>query len=94
MYQIIQKLASNVVDHGFEPWSCQTKDYNTGIYCFSATLCIDGHFFHQYQQNKQRSLNTKNKNVNRPGLGQTQKCGGVKQIQVNSAPSIVIWAPR
>jgi hypothetical protein len=33
-----------VVDHGFEPWSCQTKDYNTDISCFSATLCIDGHF--------------------------------------------------
>ena len=36
----------------------------------------------------------KNKNANRPSLGQTQKCRGVKQIQVISAPNIVIWAPR
>jgi hypothetical protein len=36
----------------------------------------------------------KKKNANRPGLGQTQKCGCVKRIQVTSAPNIVIWAPR
>ena len=39
---MIQKLTSNVVDDGFESWSCQIKDNKTGICCFSATLCIDG----------------------------------------------------
>ena len=29
-------LASSAVDHGFEPQSGQTKDYNIGICCFSA----------------------------------------------------------
>ena len=29
-------LASNAVDHGFEPRSGQTKDYEIGICCFSA----------------------------------------------------------
>ena len=28
-------LASSAVDHGFEPCSCQTKDYKIGICCFS-----------------------------------------------------------
>ena len=28
-------LASSVVDHGFEPWSDQTKDCNISICCFS-----------------------------------------------------------
>jgi hypothetical protein len=36
----------------------------------------------------------KNKNANRPSLGQTQKCRGVKQIQVISAPNIVIDTTR
>jgi hypothetical protein len=26
----------SVVDHGFEPWSGQAKDYKIGICCFSA----------------------------------------------------------
>ena len=29
-------LASGVVDHVFEPWTGQTKDYKIGIGCFSA----------------------------------------------------------
>jgi hypothetical protein len=29
-------LALSVVDHGFEPWSRQTKGYEIGICCFSA----------------------------------------------------------
>ena len=29
-------LTSSVVDHGIEPYSGQTKDYNIGICCFSA----------------------------------------------------------
>jgi hypothetical protein len=29
-------LCSSVVDHGFESWSAQTKDYEIGICCFSA----------------------------------------------------------
>jgi len=29
-------LASSAVDRGFEPQSCQTKDYKIGICCFSA----------------------------------------------------------
>ena len=28
---MVSVLASIVVDHGFEPWSGQTKDYNIGI---------------------------------------------------------------
>ena len=33
---MVSVLASNAVDHGFEPRSGQTKDYNIGICCFSA----------------------------------------------------------
>ena len=29
-------LASSVVDHGFEPWSSQTKNYEISICCFYA----------------------------------------------------------
>jgi hypothetical protein len=29
-------LAWSAVDHGFEPWSVQTKDYEIDICCFSA----------------------------------------------------------
>jgi hypothetical protein len=29
-------LASSGVDRGFEPWLGQIKDYNIGIFCFSA----------------------------------------------------------
>jgi hypothetical protein len=28
---IVRVLASSVVDHGFEPWSVQPKDYEIGI---------------------------------------------------------------
>ena len=33
---MVSVLASSVVDHGFENRSDQTKDYEIGIYCFSA----------------------------------------------------------
>ena len=33
---MVSLLASGAVDRGFDPWSGQTKDYKTGIYCFSA----------------------------------------------------------
>jgi hypothetical protein len=33
---MVSMLASSGVDRGFEPWSGQTKDYEIGIYCFSA----------------------------------------------------------
>jgi hypothetical protein len=33
---MVSVLASSVVDRGFEPRSGQTKDYKTGICCFSA----------------------------------------------------------
>ena len=33
---MVSVLASSVVDRGFESRSGQTKDYNTGICCFSA----------------------------------------------------------
>ena len=33
---MVSVLASSVVDRGFKPWSDQTKDYKTGICCFSA----------------------------------------------------------
>ena len=33
---MVSMLASSVVDHGFEPWSGQTKDYKIGICCIFA----------------------------------------------------------
>ena len=33
---MVRVLASSVVDRGFEPRSCQTKDYKIGIFCLSA----------------------------------------------------------
>jgi len=33
---IVSELASSALDHGFEPRSGQTKDYDIGICCFSA----------------------------------------------------------
>jgi len=33
---MVSMLTSSAVDHGFELWSGQTKDYNIGICCFSA----------------------------------------------------------
>ena len=33
---MVSVLASNAIDRGFEPQSGHTKDYNTGICCFSA----------------------------------------------------------
>jgi hypothetical protein len=33
---MVSVLTSSAVDRGFEPRSGQTKDYNIGIYCFSA----------------------------------------------------------
>jgi hypothetical protein len=33
---MVSMLASDVVDHGFEPRSGQIKDYKIGICCFSA----------------------------------------------------------
>ena len=33
---MVSMLVSSVVDHGFEPRSGQTKDYKSGICCFSA----------------------------------------------------------
>ena len=32
---MVSMLASSTVDRGFEPLSCQTKDYKIGICCFS-----------------------------------------------------------
>ena len=34
--EMVRVLASSVVDRGFDPRSCQTKDYTIGICCFSA----------------------------------------------------------
>ena len=33
---LVRVIASNAVDHGFDPWSGPTKDYKSGICCFSA----------------------------------------------------------
>jgi hypothetical protein len=33
---MVSMLVSSAVDHGFEPWSGQTKDFKIGICCFSA----------------------------------------------------------
>jgi hypothetical protein len=30
---MVSKLATGVIDLGFEPWSRQTKDYEIGIFC-------------------------------------------------------------
>jgi hypothetical protein len=93
-----------VVDHGFKPWSCQTKDYEIGISCFSATLCIDGNFFHQYQQNKQLPLTsnhwTQKTKIQTDLAWDRHKNVDVlnefKSLQhlVKSAPNIVILAPK
>ena len=32
---MVSMLTSSVADHGFELWSCQTKDYKIGICCLS-----------------------------------------------------------
>jgi hypothetical protein len=32
---MVSVLVSSVVDHGFEPLSGQTKDYEIGVCCFS-----------------------------------------------------------
>ena len=33
---MVSMLVSSAIDHGFVPWSGQTKDYKFGICCFSA----------------------------------------------------------
>ena len=33
---MVSVLNSSAIDHVFEPWSGQTKDYKIGICCFSA----------------------------------------------------------
>ena len=33
---MVSLLASSAIDCGYEPWSCQTKDYKIGICCFSS----------------------------------------------------------
>ena len=33
---MVWMLASSAVDRGFESRSCQSKDYNIGMFCFSA----------------------------------------------------------
>ena len=33
---MVSVLASSAVDHGFKPWSGQTKEYKIGMCCFSA----------------------------------------------------------
>ena len=33
---MVSVLASSTIDCGYEPWSCQTKEYNIGICCFSS----------------------------------------------------------
>jgi hypothetical protein len=37
---MVGMLASNAVDHGFKPWSGQTKDYKIGI-CYFCTKHAD-----------------------------------------------------
>jgi hypothetical protein len=37
---MVTVLASSAVDRGFEPRSGQTKDYENGICCFSATYDV------------------------------------------------------
>ena len=37
---MVSVLASRVVDRGFEPRSGQTKDYKTGICCFSTHAAL------------------------------------------------------
>ena len=65
-----------------------------------STLYSDGHQFHQYQQNEQSPLilseltehiktMTFDLGNSGPGLGQAQKCGGVKQV--NGTPTLLSW---
>jgi hypothetical protein len=37
---IASLLASIVIDRGFDPWSGQSKDYKTGIWCDSAMHAV------------------------------------------------------
>ena len=37
---MVSALASSSVDRGFEPRSCQTKDYTIGMCCFSAKYAV------------------------------------------------------
>jgi len=37
---IVSVLTSSAVDHGFEPWLSQTKDYKISICCFSAKHAV------------------------------------------------------
>jgi hypothetical protein len=37
---IASLLASIVIDRGFDPWSGQSKDYKTGIWCNSAMHAV------------------------------------------------------
>ena len=37
---MVSILASNVVDHRFQPWSGQTKDYEIGICCFFLSIAL------------------------------------------------------
>jgi hypothetical protein len=65
--------------------------------------CWASSFSYQYHQKEfttscLKSLNTKNKNANRHGLGQTQKCGGVKlvnwtptELSLCRSPFILLW---
>jgi two-component sensor histidine kinase len=32
---MVNEVASNAVDHGFDPWSGKTKNYKIGLCCFS-----------------------------------------------------------
>jgi len=37
---MVSVLTSSAVDHRFEPWSVQTKDYKISICCFSAKHAV------------------------------------------------------
>ena len=51
---MVSVLASSAIDCGYEPWSCQTKDYKIGMCCFSAK--------HAVLMRKSRDLLVRNQN--------------------------------
>jgi hypothetical protein len=54
-------LASNLVDHGFEPQTGQTKDYTIGMCCFS-TIILEKFVFKWFSNSLEEDL--KNVSIN------------------------------
>ena len=49
---MVSVLASSAIDHGFEPWSGQAKDYAIGICCFFAKQAVLRRKSKEYSRNQ------------------------------------------